>query len=597
MKIAYLTVHNFRGVEFLDKLDCSNLNIFVGRNDSGKSIILRALDCFFHEKYFDSKDIFKAATSDTIIEIGFRLSDTVDDLVVDQETNLVIRKTFVLQSGKIKANTFYKSYDYINAEHQDLWSKKEQELNVLIVKLGGSATRSGRGITNLERILEIKRLLGQTSRVDVYHEAKDYLTNIEKQYNIELPEYSLFPAESELDVGATSFQSQFRKIISDSFTENRSKTDDLEIALKESLKLEFDEICKLMSKNVSGLEELAPEIESDWKKAIKFDVGMKFSGEAYSVPLSHKGTGLRRLLMVAYFEYLANKKNSTNQIFAIEEPETHLHPSAQAELLKSIHKLTNDSQFFLSTHSPVFAGSSDGQFAVLVSKSEDGKSKYERGGEILDKIIEELGIKPDYNLLKNTKFLIFVEGPDDVRFWKIVSQTVAQKNLQSDGIVCMFGGGSSLKNYADLDLFNELSRGKYAVIVDGDNEEPTKERAIQAIREKCEQDGALFHRLEKRTIENYCCAEKIKQSYIQEITDSEGSDSQNPRIEEINNLEINVDDDSNLERLLNGLGLPSFKAKYNISVFNSMTIDDWKSRDPDDELKGVIDSIYSRISD
>ncbi|MEE9554547.1 MAG: AAA family ATPase [candidate division Zixibacteria bacterium] len=600
MRISYLTISNFRGIHHLPKIDCSHLNIFVGRNDSGKSIILKALDCFFNEKLFDLKDIYKAASSETILEIGFKPTEEIDDLATDIEGNIVIKKTFELQSGKIKSNTYYKSYDYENSDYQDLWSKKEQELNGLIQKLGSSPARSGRGNTNLDRISQIKSLLKGETRNEIYYDAKEYLGNLKKQYNIVLPDYSLFPAETELDVGATSFQSQFRHLITESLIKNKSKTEEIETALKEDLKTEFNEICGLMAKNVSGLEELIPEIESDWKKAIKFDVGMKFTGEAYSVPLSHKGTGFRRLLMVAYFEYLANRKDISNHIFAIEEPETYLHPSAQEELLFSIHILADTAQFFLTTHSPVFAGSSDGQYAVLVTKTEDGRSEYNRGDDILERIIAELGIKPDYNLLKNSKYLVFVEGRDDVLFWDAVGRTVAQKNLQDDGILCLIGGGSSLKNYADLDLFRKLSPGgksdKYAVIIDGDNNEPTKEKAIKEIIEKCKEDGALFHRLKKREIENYCCEDKIKQVYIQEIIKSEGEGSQNPRIKEINALQINIDDESDIEQLLRGIGLNRFKGRYNISVFQEMSLEDWTSRDPNGELKGIVDSIYSKLA-
>ena len=50
MKLKYITIQNFRGIDVLNKLEVSSLNTFVGKNDGGKSIILRALDCFFNEK-------------------------------------------------------------------------------------------------------------------------------------------------------------------------------------------------------------------------------------------------------------------------------------------------------------------------------------------------------------------------------------------------------------------------------------------------------------------------------------------------------------------------------------------------------------------
>jgi predicted ATP-dependent endonuclease of OLD family len=57
----------------LENLEISNLNTFVGKNDSGKSSILKALVCFFYIKKFDVKDIFKGKREEdvTFIEISF----------------------------------------------------------------------------------------------------------------------------------------------------------------------------------------------------------------------------------------------------------------------------------------------------------------------------------------------------------------------------------------------------------------------------------------------------------------------------------------------------------------------------------------------
>ena len=71
MLISRITIKNFRGIDNLEDLDVSRINTFVGKNDSGKSTILRALDCFFDEKKFDIKDVFKGCllyTSDAADE-------------------------------------------------------------------------------------------------------------------------------------------------------------------------------------------------------------------------------------------------------------------------------------------------------------------------------------------------------------------------------------------------------------------------------------------------------------------------------------------------------------------------------------------------
>jgi len=596
MKLKFISIYNFRAIQELKQLEVSNLSTFVGKNDSGKSSILKAIDCFFNENKFDQKDIFKAKKNeeDTIIELSFDPLMPIDDLALDEMGLITIKKKFSYTKNKPKFEPFYLVKDFVKSEYQDLWNKKEQELNQLIKNLGGEEGKSGRGKKNVFRIEQIKELLAKLERKNAYHSLNDFVSNLKKEYELTLPEYSLFEAEQDLDVGTTSFQSQFKTLISECFERNKEKTDLLEDEIKKGLLIEFEEIRKLMVKNITGLKKLTPTLNCDWKKSVKFDLELNFEGENYDVPISHKGTGFKRLLMVAYFEYLAKKKNVRNQIFAIDDPETYLHPSAQEDLLQSIIEISENSQFFLTTHSPVFAGATNGDNSILVTKTLDGISKYSRGEDIINQIINELGIKPDYNLLRDSKFLIFVEGKDDFGFVNIIAKTLLSKMLEDDGILCVIGGGSSLKNYADLDLFKKLSGGnRYAVLVDrnGSLEEKTKNK----IKQRCDKDGALFLKLSKRTIENYCIPERIIDCYIQEIKDREGAESQNPRISEIELLSIQIDKDTDVAKYLESFGLNNFKSGFNMKVFDSMSKADWKKADSEGELKTFLQDIYDNI--
>ncbi len=599
MFLKVISLFNFRGIDKLEKLEVFNLNTLVGKNDSGKSIILFALDRFFNEKRFDAKDIFKGKKEKetTSIELSFAPSFEVDNLALDKNGLISIKKEFFVENEKVKCNAFYLANDFIEKEYQDLWNKKEQDLNQIIENLGEKSINAGRGNKNVLKIKQINGLLVDKKRQNIYHPLGDFLKNLEKEYNITLPEYSLFDAERDLDVGATNFQSQFKPIISVYFEDARSKTNELEDKLKEELSSEFEEIRKFMIKNVSGLKKINPTTEFDWSKSLKkFDLNLEFDNEEYDVPISHKGTGFKRLLMVAYFEYLASKKNVSDQIFSIEEPETYLHPSAQENLLGSIIKISEKYQFFITTHSPIFAGATRGESSILVTKNEQSVSQYSRGDNIISQIIHELGIRPDYNLLKNIKFLIFVEGKDDIQFLQIATKALLNKDIENDRILCVIGGGSSLKNSADLDLFKKLSPGnKYAVLVDGDGGNEREKKWKQDVEQRCKTDGAIFHKLSKREIENYCCPQKIKHCYIRAIKDKKGEQTPNLKISEIENLNIEILDTTDVEKYLANLGLSNFKKGINIEVFKSMNENEWKTSDNTSEIKNFIDKIYAEI--
>jgi len=584
MILKLLTINNFRGIDKLEKLEISNLNTFVGKNDTGKSVILRALGCFFNPKKFDLKDIFKGKPEDeeTNIELSFLPPPEVDDTALDSNKLITIKKEFPVINGKPKPTEYYLCLDYSEEKYQDLWNKKEEDLNQIIANLGEQPNKSGRGKKNILRIKQIKEILGEKERKDMYHELGDFIKNIGKTYEIELPEYSLFDAEQDLNIEATNFQSQFKPIIALYFENTKEKTSELGKGLQLELANEFEEIRKYMTKNVSGLKKLNPSTEFDWGRALKkFDLNLEFEGQNFDVPISHKGTGFKRLLMVAYFEYLASKKNIPNQIFAIEEPETYLHPSAQEDLLNSITKISYSSQFFLTTHSPVFAGATGGENSILVTKDGSGISHYEQGEEnIIKQIIDELGIRPDYNLLKEIKYLIFVEGIDDIHFLNYYAKTVLDKNLEKDNILCVIGGGGSLKNYADLDLFKKLKGNNlYSVLIDGDDKKSGKEKWGERIKTKCDTDGAGFKKLDRREIENYCNPKAICRT----CTGLEVED-------------IKIENDTDVQKHLKELGLAqNFKNKLNIKVFNDMTKDEWEEIDKAGEIKLFIEEVYTKI--
>ncbi len=589
MKLREITIKNFRGIKALNKLSISDINTFVGKNDSGKSTILKALQSFFDEK-IDGKDIFKGKldSENVVIELSFDPLILIDDLALDSEGFVTLGREFELSNGKIKTTSYYKTYDYKKSDLQDLWNKKEQELNQIITTLGLVPEKSGRGKTNLIRIEQIKNALSSEEREERTHLLGDFLKNIEKEYSVFLPEYSLFDAEQDLDVGATNFQSQFKPIISDYFESKKEVTSKIEESLKSNLATEFEEIRKFMAKNVSGLKQFNPATEFNWSKSlVKFDINLEFDGQNFDVPISHKGTGFKRLLMVAYFEYLASKKTSKNKIFAIEEPETYLHPQAQEDLLQSILGISKNSQFFLTTHSPIFAGATSGDNSILVTKDISGVSNYEKGSEdIVQKIIHELGIKPDYNLLKS-KFFIFVEGRDDVHFLKITAKTILDKDLDADGVSVLIGGGSSLVNYAELDLFKQVNGRSYAVLVDGDHgasDKKIKDKSKTKIKTRCGVDGAIFYELSKREIENYCHPVKIKECYSKGGYDTR-----------FDTVDVVINNDTDVEELLSASGMNGLKNGKNIEIFKSMTKENWKEVDTLDEIKSFFESVYSKM--
>jgi len=570
MKIFDISIKNFRGIKSLTNLKVGDINSFVGKNDSGKSNILKALDLFFNEK-FNSNDVFKGIGNDekTEIIIRFETQQKINQLALDANGKLQLIKTFSFTSaGKVAKEFFYVCNDINNDQFNNCWGIKETDINSYLTSLGVEFSRSGRGVTNLSKIELIDENTQDLGRVEKINVADDFIKNIQKQYDfIELPEYSLFDAEQDLNIGSTTFQSQFKPIATQSLQNNSVLTSQIETNIQGDLEIEFGLITELMKRNVPNLEKIKPNIACNWGALVKFDLSLKFASDTYEIPIANKGTGFKRLLMVAYFEYLAQKTTKKYQIFGIEEPETFLHPELQNELLESIILLSENSQFFITTHSPVFAGSTRDSNIVIVKKANEISEyfNYENEADILNLVINELGIRPNYNLLNdNFRKAVFVEGSGDVKFWERAFVKI-NGSLPTD-ILFIPCGGEQVEFFVNAELCRKINR-RFIFILDSDKgaiDYETKLANKASLITKVKGLGGEFDILRKREIENYYSKDAIQRlignNYIlpaefeiQDFTDIK---------EEIKT------------HILTPSGL-NFKSKNNFDIFDEMTKEEW----------------------
>lgn len=569
MKIFDITIKNFRGISNLQKLKVGDINSFVGKNDSGKSNILKSLNTFFNEK-FDANDVFKGIQEGekTEIILRFEPNETVNSLALDSDDKIHLKKTFEFNSsGKVVKTFTYICNDLDSEDYSNCWGIKESEINNYCSSLGLDYSRSGRGVTNLSKIELINDNTKDLGRTEKEHDATEFLKNIKKQYDfIELPVYSLFDAEQDLNVGSTSFQGQFKPIATESLKNNFELTDQIESNVQADLETEFTAITALMQKNVPDLEKINTSPVCNWGNLVKFDLSLKFRADNYDIPISNKGTGFKRLLMVAYFEYLAQKNTKQYQIFGIEEPETFLHPQLQQDLLTSIIELADKSQFFITTHSPVFAGSTRDSNIVVVKKENEQSNyyNYENENEILDVVIQELGIKPNYNLLNdNYRKAVFVEGSGDVKFWEIAFEKV-NGELPND-LLFIPCGGDQVDFFVNAHLCQKINR-RFIVILDSDRGAVDYESKLAnkaGLIEKVEDLGGEVVVLQKREIENYYSREAIQRLL--------GDTFELPE-------EFQIEDYTDIkEEIKTHIVGVNFKAKNNLMVFNEMSREEWIS--------------------
>ena len=537
MIINSIAARNFRSFVELEETRIGKLSTIVGQNDVGKSNILRAIKLFFDQRSkLEISDVNdKAVSSDSVvIEVSLaelpeeiELEDGVpttfsDENLLDQNGLLRIRKIFSC-NNLAKYTVEIAVNDFDDSSFSKLVAKKEKELNDLCKNNAIDVSKSGRGVTNAGKRKSLRQLaIDRNMPLAGLTIELDSKSELWKKISKYFPDFSLFETDTKLGIGETTFQSQFRPIIKN-VVENKSIerikkqfTDSITNSLQEEVNKVFDKL----KNHTDAFDNLIALPDFLWDKLVTFDIlGQDTQGTKNS--LENRGSGMRRLLMVAFFQYLAEREASENQnsfIFGVEEPENCLHPGLQREIVKSFRILADRGyQVIMTSHSPVFVGASPIDDLALIIRNGGVAKAIQTPNLNLSDIAEELGVEPA-DQITGYKACVFVEGPDDILFWTTIGEKFKvsgkiQLNFDEAKIGFIMCGGESLKHWIDMRAIERLNKN-FAVVVDSDKKHDSHNIPGRKLnwKTKVEQSGGTFHILRKREIENYLHADAIQRA-------------------------------------------------------------------------------------
>jgi putative ATP-dependent endonuclease of the OLD family len=543
MRLSKIFLHNYRCYKEITEIILNDLTCFIGKNDIGKSTILEAFNSFFNDS-IDKGDLSVDSSSDTI-EITCIFENLPSKIILDTSVETTLAEEYLLnKDGHLEIKRAYKfgktisKSTYIIANHpndkylRDLLNLKNTPLKALADQIGANlegvdkkhnpplrkAIRNKIGI-NLE-LMEIK--------VDGTIDNESNIKLIWKNIMKILPIYSLFKVDKTLDDKDKDVQDPMKLAIKESLAIPEIKTllDQIEEAIKENSTKMADETLKKLKKIDRNLAE---KMKSDFNKDPAWDkiFDLTLLGEN-NIPLNKRGSGIRRLVLLSFFQAQAEKRkaeeNAPSIIYGIEEPETSQHPDFQMLLIKSLEDLsqTNNTQVFFTSHSANLVREIPMESLRYIYKDIKGLLKIDSGCKAktneldegtINKIIETLGILP--NPKDKVKVLLYVEGNHDVCALSIYSAII---NAHDNGILCLtktdaigivIAGGSALKFYINNKYLSGLGKPEVHIY---DNDVEEYRTTVMKINSENIPTKKAYNTL-KLELENYLHEDAIMEAY------------------------------------------------------------------------------------
>ena len=167
--------------------------------------------------------------------------------------------------------------------------------------------------------------------------------------------------------------------------------------------------------NIKSVEIEIPESRRRFNLRRDFNV---IVDDGTPTSLEYKGDGVKSLAALGLLKHTARRTGAS--IIAIEEPESHLHPGAIHQLNEIICSLATNNQVIISTHNALFVDREKIESNIIV---DGGKATPAKS---VSAIRDLLGIKASDNLT-NANYALVVEGSEDVRSLSALLPTLSQK--------------------------------------------------------------------------------------------------------------------------------------------------------------------------
>lgn len=509
MKLERVVLEGFRGYSARTEIDISKLTAFIGENDIGKSTILEALDAFFND-VVEAQDV-NTRREDGNFTIGCVFSDFPEEINLDASSKTTLESEYLLnESGKLEIYKVWRTtatkaeVERVYARAiapasqlgQGLLFKKREELKKIVTEhkidankrinpeMRHAIYRHLEEIKNLDLQIQEIELDRPRERVDNYQDARKIWKKLNDRH---LPVYSLFKADQVRGDKEAAVRSPLDSTLKSAIRELGETLSEVTEKIQEQVKETTDRTLERLRRDYPEIaHSLVPEYKApSWSKAFDLDV---LRGDD-DVPLNKRGTGIRRLVVLAFFQAEADKKRAERAegvvrppvIYAVEEPETSQHPNFQRSIIEALKALTDGGdQVLLTTHVPGLAELLPIDSIRFIDRQVGAAAPRVRSGTddraVLIEAAASLGVLPSAIPSEGAQIAVWVEGDSDV--WvlegmleKLDNAGLLPEPLERGRVFFVFGGGGDqLKSVVNGEYLDALGLPQF-YLRDSDKED------------------------------------------------------------------------------------------------------------------------------
>jgi len=531
MKLARLRLRNFRCFQEEISIEFEDITAFIGRNDSGKSTVMDALDLFLNDIDPDKDDASKGGDPSGL-KIICEFTDLPDEVVLDDanptkfdiefllndEGRLEIHKSYSghMQKPKCTSIEAYAKHptvdganDLLQLTNPDL----KQRAKDLSLDLEGVDQRINAQIRARIRDHFVDLQLAPSMIPLNADNAKKIWTELRKY----LPAFALFKSDRASTDQDPEAQDPLKAAVKEAI---KAKEAEL-VAITEYVRTEVQ---KIANSTLEKLREMDPTLATELNPTfttLKWDSLFKASITSDDdIPVNKRGSGVKRLILLSFFrakaEQLAGETGHMAVVYAIEEPETCQHPNNQRMLLRALSDLSSEAQVIISTHTPMLARALPDSCLRYININEDKSRRILKGGPETNRIFtKSLGVLPD----NTVKLFIGVEGPNDITFLQTIASALRNdgvdvldlERLELEGEVIFFLlGGSTLVLWSSR--LEPLCRPEFH-LCDRDVAPPEPAKYQGYVDEVNAREGCKARNTAKKEMENYLHKDAIVAAY------------------------------------------------------------------------------------